>query len=476
MNNTTTAFSRFFFGSMLLLLAIARPMTSYAQPVADTLRQILDAAGNDIYGSDVGLSFGGASAALITPAGKVLTAVSGQSTPAVSLEDTLRLGASDVTQTFIATLTLALMQEGKLMLTQPVSAFSIGTLTNVPGTITIRQLLTHTSGLDDFSTDANYTSTLLFDVTRNLTAAELTQLFVGPASAPGTFRYSNTNFLVLGLILEAANGAETLQESLNRLILTPAGLSGISFYQTSDPANLVPLFADVFATGFPQQLTPNTSVFTGASFAGNLIVTPTQLVKFLQALATGKIINATNLQQMLTFAASTGRLGNQYGLGIERFTITVNGQQRNVIGHIGDINYVSLALYDSTDSVGVAIISNNALAAPQDLLNTAVNFFASYRRLRTTSIDPLILKQAQFKLYPNPISEILSVEYELLQPAQVRLRIQNVLGQNVLSTAASRQPIGKYLEQLQVASLPAGTYAIVVEIEGQIASQLFVIQ
>jgi len=445
---------------LLLLLGMSRSGT--AQPLVDSLKRILENAAPSIYTTQ-GLSFGGASAALITPSGQVLTATSGQATPAVEMADTFRLGASDVTQTFMATLTLALMQEGKLMLNQPISAFNIGTLTNVPATTTIRQLLTHTSGLADFATNANYTSTILFDVSRNFTAAELTQLLVGAPSAPGTFRYANTNFLVLGLVLEAANGTETLQQSLQRLVLTPAGLTGIQFYQSPDPTNLAPLFADVFGSGFPQQVTPHTSVFTGAGAAGNIIATPRQMVQFLRALATGSILNAANLQQMLSFSASTGRLGSQYGLGIEQFNITVNGQQRTVIGHTGEINYVTVALYDPTDSVGVAMVSNNALATPRAVLDVAVRFFGAYRRLGTTSVDEAVLPGAQVRLYPNPTRQLLSLDFTLLQNARVGWSLYNLQGQLLRRGDPRQLSAGNYTERLEVAGLAPGTYLLRLE-------------
>ena len=319
----------------------------------------------------LGLNFGGVSTA-VSIAGDPILAQDGNASPVSPLTGTTRLGASDVTQTFLTVLALALQEEEALDLDAAISTFiDVSTLTNINGSVTIRQLLTHTSGIADFASAANYQSTILFDVTRVFTPAEITELFVGSEGTPGTFAYSNTNFLVLGLVLDAANGDETLEESLDRLISTPAGLSNVDFYQTTDPSDLAPLFDDVFGTGFPQQLTPNTSVFTGASTAGNLILTPAQMVAFIRELALGNIITPASFVQLLEFAEITGRESDDYGLGLEQFTLTIDGVELPFIGHAGDINYAGIVLYSCDADIAVSVMSNNGLVSEADVLALA---------------------------------------------------------------------------------------------------------
>ena len=231
---------------------MATAMITVDEPVSDleaALQEVMDAQDlTDI----LGLNFGGVSAAVITDEG-IINVVTGSATPAIPVDATSVFGLSDASQLVLSALTLLSADAGILSIDQPISDFiDANTLTNVPGTITIEQLLRHTSGLDEFSDDDNYTSTILADPARNFTAAELTELFVGPAADPGTFSYANTNFLVLGLVLDAANGDLTLQESIDGL-LTQVNLSGLGVYSGTDPMNLAPLFADLFGTGFPNQ-------------------------------------------------------------------------------------------------------------------------------------------------------------------------------------------------------------------------------
>jgi uncharacterized surface protein with fasciclin (FAS1) repeats len=322
------------------------------------------------------LDFGGVSAAVLTDEDDIFAVFTGNATPAIQIDETSLVGASDVTQFLMSIVTFALMEEGALTLNSTVSEFvNVSGFANVAGDITVRELLSHTSGLDEFSDDDNYLSTVLFDVTRAFTADELINEFVGEAGERGTFDYANTNFLILGLILESANGDETLAESLTRLVLTPADAASVGIYDTNegDPQDLAPLFADVFGTGFPQQLTPNTAVFTGAGAAGNAYGTPADFLRIAEALFDGDILSEMRLEQMTEFVETTDRLSNEYALGVEQFDITLDGVEIPFFGHIGSINYGSVLLYSPDAEAGVFLSTNNATVSEQAVLDLAIS-------------------------------------------------------------------------------------------------------
>lgn len=322
-------------------------------------------------GGGVELSFGGLAAA-VRRGDDLFTATTGFAAPNIPVTTMDLFGASDYTQTYMAALTLALVEEGSISLDQTVGDFtSTAGLTNIPGDRTIQQLLSHTSGLDEFSEDDDYTSTLLFDPFRNFTAEDLTELFVGEASEPGTFSYSNTNFLVLGVILDEANGAESLQESLDRLFFTPLELETTQVYPGSDPQNSVLIFDDLFGTGLPSAITPATSIYTGAGSAGNILGLPVEFLDFLAAVLEGDVLNESSLDLLLNFISADGRLSDEYGLGIEKYTLQIDGQPLDFIGHVGDINTVAAVLYNSEFDAGVSVVTNNSLSMEEDILNLA---------------------------------------------------------------------------------------------------------
>lgn len=421
------------------------------------------------------LFFGGVSACLIGPDGAFATAHIRDASIGIPVDSTFRFGLSDASQLVLATLAFAMVEEGTLSLSQTVSQFNLGaSLTNVPGSITVGELLSHKSGLANFADDSDYISTLLFDVNRVFTPAEITSLFVGSAGSTGSFSYSNTNYLVLGLILDDANGNETLQESIDRLIQTPAGITGLELYGTMDPANFANGFADVFGTGFPQQLTPNISVMTGASFAGNSLATAIETSIFMQELVDGNVIPAGRVGEMTAFSNSSGRVGPRYAFGIEEVELMVNGEMRTYIGHYGDLNYKSVVLYDPTRDVGVTILGNNQVISIDGFFDVAAELLALGDDL-IVSIDPTVFDQADFKVFPNPASDQLSVQFELLETALVNVSVHNLMGQQVYQ-ARENMVAGLHTEPIQVNDLAAGVYFLNVEINGQVATQKFIVE
>ena len=147
---------------------LASNTPSNAQTLEGRLDTILSEA-SAIYTSDLGLTFGGISSAIIDPSGSIVTAVDGSAQGGgISMEDTLRIGAADASQLFLATLAFAMIDEGVINLDDAISThINTGNLTNINSAITIRQLLTHTSGLADFSDSPEYFSTSFFGKPKN---------------------------------------------------------------------------------------------------------------------------------------------------------------------------------------------------------------------------------------------------------------------------------------------------------------------
>lgn len=124
---------------------------------------------------------------------------------------------ASVTKAFVAAAILRLAEDGKLSLSQPISALiapETATLLRnggyAPEQITVRQLMDHTSGLRDFFDDPSYEKTMLSDQKRRWTRAEQIAIAMkaGPAyGAPGQrFHYADTGYSILGEILERATG------------------------------------------------------------------------------------------------------------------------------------------------------------------------------------------------------------------------------------------------------------------------------
>ncbi|WP_434042493.1 MULTISPECIES: serine hydrolase domain-containing protein [Sorangium] len=130
-----------------------------------------------------------------------------------------------ITKSFVAALALMLRAEGRLSLDDAVSRYVDG----VPRgeQISVRQIMNHTSGLFDFTSFDEFWSAALDDPTHARTPAELVALAASkpPYFEPGQgFASSNTNYIVAGLLVEAASG-EPVGELLRSRVLEPAELA-----------------------------------------------------------------------------------------------------------------------------------------------------------------------------------------------------------------------------------------------------------
>ena len=235
----------------------------------------------------------------------------------VDVRSRFRIGS--ITKTFLATVVLQLVAEGRLRLDDPVEKWLPGAVPNGQQ-ITVRQLLNHTSGLFDFR------RTLIFPPDpgflqyrwRTWTAAEqVRRALANPPTfePPGReFAYSNTNYTLLGMIVEKATG-RTYGEQIKRRVLRPLHLRETVLPGTGTriagphPHGYVPIELDgkIQLVDFTEL---NPSLF-GAG--GEMISTTKDLNRFFTALLGGRLLPAHLLDEMKTQGIEGGK---SYGLGL----------------------------------------------------------------------------------------------------------------------------------------------------------------
>jgi len=140
----------------------------------------------------------------------------------LTVDDHFRIGSN--TKTMTSTVILQLVQEGKLALDDPISKY----IPNVPGgdTVTIANLSEMRSGLYSYSFDTGFNNTLDQYPQKAWAPQELLDIaFSHPVNSPpgGDFDYSNTNIILLGLVIEKLTGM-TASEAFQERIFTPLGL------------------------------------------------------------------------------------------------------------------------------------------------------------------------------------------------------------------------------------------------------------
>lgn len=226
--------------------------------------------------------------------------------------DRFRIGS--VTKTFVATVVLQLVGERKLALADTVAHLLPGRVRGGAG-ITVRQLLQQTSGLHDYLADSRIFSPYLKGNVRYAwTRPALLALANAhkPDFRPGAkWEYSNTNYLVLGLIVEAVTG-NLLATELKRRIFDRAGLRATTF-------DTRPEIAGRHMHGYlplNKRLT-DVSVLspTAAWAAGAIVSTADDVARFYRALLRGQLLRADLLREMES-TVPMGVPANAYGLGL----------------------------------------------------------------------------------------------------------------------------------------------------------------
>jgi D-alanyl-D-alanine carboxypeptidase len=307
-----------------------------------------------------------------------LTAGVGELATGAELRPSAQFRIGSVTKTFVATVVLQLVGEGRLTLDDPVSRWLPGLLAR-GHEITVRQLLDHTSGLPDYVNDpdlfAGIVQNRIWDP-RELVGLAERQL---PLSTPGSvFAYSNTNYIVAGLLIEAVTG-HALGRELERRIFSPLGLGHTSFPATS--ARMRGYYAHGYLSPEPIPTAdgPRLDV-TGynpshAWAAGAIVSNPADLATFFRALLGGRLLSPPLLREMKqtvdedpTDPVRTYR----YGLGLQRVSDTCGVNW----GHSGAIyGYQTLAFWNERTGRTVVMASNMepAPASAEAPLATAVN-------------------------------------------------------------------------------------------------------
>jgi D-alanyl-D-alanine carboxypeptidase len=158
----------------------------------------------------------GVSAAVILPNERKWSGVSGTSHDTVAINTDMLFAIGSITKNFVATLTLKLVEEGVLSLDDPLSKW-LPAYPHIDSDITLRQLLNHTSGIYMFWSNQQIWDDLKKNRTKIWTPQEVLSYVKEPYFPPGKgYRYSNTNYLLIAMIIEKATGSNLSTEFRKR--------------------------------------------------------------------------------------------------------------------------------------------------------------------------------------------------------------------------------------------------------------------
>ena len=234
-----------------------------------------------------------------------------------------RYRIASLAKTYVATVVLQLVGEGKLRLSDSVEKWLPGVVPNGEN-IRIRHLLGHTSGLFDFENDPRLLAPYLSgNLSHYWSPLERLALATShePLYPPGETTkatYSNTNYTVAGLIIEAATG-KSLEAQLRRRIFKPLDLDS-----TTNPDRETTIAGrhahGYFALGPPPlvDVTEFSPSITGAG--GAIVSTVGDVARFYRALVKGRLLRPRLLRAMKRTLPTDSDLPSRYGLGLARYS------------------------------------------------------------------------------------------------------------------------------------------------------------
>ncbi len=318
----------------------------------------------------------GVSAAIVFADGSVWRGRSGLADVAAGRPVTAdtAFSVASVSKTFTAALIMRLVQDGRLTL--ETRAKTILPTLRIDPAITVRQLLDHTSGLRDFYLNPRIDKALLARRGQAWDAARSLGYVGKPFARPGTsWHYSNTNYLVLGMLAEAV-GRAPLADQLRRRFFVPLGLDH-TWYQSAE-APRGPVAHGYRFTGKGLKLpaidlsdgsavVPFTSVITASGGAGSIATSAGDLARWAAALYGGTVLSDGSRASMVEDIARTARLkpAIPYGLGVQG--IPVAG--RSALGHSGRfLGSRAVMRWIPAERMAIAVETNQSRTDPALLL------------------------------------------------------------------------------------------------------------
>lgn len=264
----------------------------------------------------------------------------------------------------VAVAVLQLVEERTVSLDDPVSRWVDG----VPlgERITLGMLLDHTSGLYSSNEAASVRADPRLRTIDELVAVARDE---GSLFCPGQgWRYSNTNYWLLGAVLEAVEG-QPLDQILTRRIVERAGLSGVRFVTPDDAvSDMQPLPPPDVARG---EVVVHPA-WVGA--AGPMLATPEGAVSLLQAVLTGRLLPTERVRSMLDLPWPMFDQPMAYGRGLMLYQVPEPGRPLTWVGHSGGASGVKAALvWSPVDQAYAAVVltgPGSAEAAANALLRT----------------------------------------------------------------------------------------------------------
>lgn len=428
-----------------MVLALCLNAVVHAQSIDPELASSLQNTLDDI---QLEMNIQGLSAAVFVPGQGLWTGVSGESHAGVPINPDMSFGIGSNTKTFTAVTVLKLVENNLVNLDDSLYEWLPSYNPHIDSTITIRQLLNHTSGIASTFDVPGFLDSLSLDRSRVFTTPEILSWLPEALYPAGMGQnYSNPNYHLAGLIIEQAANQD-LEHVMRDSIFNVLGMER-TFFPIYD--NVEEPIAHPWHYGYDWNDTLRTSLLTSQWSAGAMYSTAGEMAQWYHELMNNPFLQPEEFNEMTTFVGPQER-----GFGLQQ--LELNG--RIVWGHGGGTyGYMSIAVFDTLSKASIVVLINEAPSVPkmvaEELLLTLVDF--------SVDTEPMEISDNALTIYPNPASEKLWLKVDNLD--LVGVRIYDVQGQLHLKTSSS---------EVSVENLKKGLYIIEIETRDECFVRTFV--
>lgn len=397
------------------------------------------------------------------------------------------LGMGSITKSFVATTLLLMIEDSLLSLDDSIGSY-LAPYDHIPGHVTIRQLLSHRSGINDYlNENAAMVDAWLTYPDSIWVADTILHLYVLAPNFPvgSDWSYSNTNYLLAGRIIEEITGHPWYVEVRER-ILNPYNFSHTFAYpyESYGAQPFAHVWIDADGDGLVDDLQgigfPDVGLFSIAGSAGSLLSTPEDLVQFHRLVYGGYLLQDTTLEEMLTDYIQDGS-GFEYGLGTLMYPLGSNLENH---GHDGSILFYAIASFFPGEDLAIAVMQNDnrlEVPGPTDapfdlnylflaLLDTYLNY-----SIPSATHDQLLFVE-NLSVSPNPADDFTKVEFTLTTNSHVLSTLHRMDGGIVQSNDFGWLEAGHHTLELGLKDISQGSYLLSLQDEGQRYYRIIVVQ
>ncbi len=400
----------------------------------------------------------GMSAAVYVPGQGTWTGTAGITEPGINVTPDMVYSIGSITKNFVAATILQLVDQDSMSLNDPIYKW-LPRYNNIDSTITIRRLLNHTSGIYNFTDNPAYGSAINANFNRIWEPEESLQYVLAPYFAQGAgWRYSNTNYLLLAMIIKKITGNSYGREIHSRFF-TPLNMTG-SFIELEDTLTVpwVHNWVDINGDGILDDASfiSQNSFVSSTIGAGGVVSRPENLLIWFRNLyKPGVVLSQSSLTAMTTFTSANISGANGYGLGTMRYN--VGG--KICWGHAGNsFGHSTVAMCYPQDTVCISLMMNIDINTG-NVANSFMNTVLTQRPVAVQNISNEIPEKFNLhQNYPNPFNPETNIKFDIASQSDVKLIIYNSLGKEVENIFSGKLAAGSYSYKWNAANFPSGVY------------------